>query len=69
MPIRQFKTLKKLKKYRVVGPNEIEKNKRHTNLADEFDFVMSAYKKGAIDDEMAIATLKSVHEHYFEQED
>lgn len=66
MPVRYIKSLKK---YKVVGPNEIEKNKRHTNLADEFDFVMRAYNDGIIDDEAAIATLKSVHKHYFEQED
>jgi len=65
MPVRYIKSLKK---YRVVGPNEIEKNKRRTNLANEFDFVMRAYNDGTIDDEMAIATLKSVHEYYFEQE-
>lgn len=66
MPVRYIKSLKK---YKVVGPNEIEKNKRHTNLADEFDFVMRAYNDGTIDDGMAIETLKAVHKHYFEQED
>ena len=60
--------IKSLKKYKVVGPNEIEKNKRHTNLADEFDFVMRAYNDGTIDDGMLIEEVKSIHKHFSKQE-